>query len=58
MPSTDDLIAEFELFVAQGFSSPNARRIVERKVAGARQLQRLREALNRLEKEEGDEGVS
>ena len=58
MPSTDDLIAEFELLVAQGFSVPNATRIVERKVMGARQLQRLREALNRLEKEEGDEGVS
>ena len=54
MPSTDELLQDFELLLAQGFSVPNARRWVERGVSGTKQLERLRKALDRLEKEEGD----
>lgn len=56
MPSTDELLMAFELYLAQGFSIPNARRAVERK-ASRGQLERLREALDRLiaEKEMGDD---
>ena len=48
MPSTDELLADFELYLAQGFSIPNARRLVERKASGAKQLERLRKELDRL----------
>ena len=54
MPSTDELLYAFELYLVQGFSKPNARRMVERKASGPKQAKRLREALDRLEKEEDD----
>jgi hypothetical protein len=54
MPSTDDLLTDFELLLAQGFSIPNARRAVLRKVTGTKQLERLREALDRLIAERGE----
>ncbi|GAG39822.1 unnamed protein product [marine sediment metagenome] len=56
MPSTNDLLTDFELYLAMGFSIPNARRAVANRVTGAKQLERLKEALDRLiaEKEEGD----
>ena len=56
MPSTDELLYGFELYLAQGFSVPNARRLVERKASGPKHRERLREALDRLiaEKEGGD----
>ena len=47
MPSTDELLTDFELYLAQGFSIPNARRMVERKVSGAKQLEQLRKELDR-----------
>ena len=56
MPSTDDLLAEFDVLLSLGFSVSNARNIVERKVAGTRQGQWLREALDRLVKKEADDG--
>ncbi|GAJ01162.1 unnamed protein product [marine sediment metagenome] len=57
MPSTDRLLTDFELLLAQGFSIPNARRAVERKVTGPRQREGLRKELDRLiaEKEVGDD---
>ena len=54
MPSTDELIADFKLLLAQGFSVANARWIVVRKVTGVKQMECLQEALDRLEKEMGD----
>jgi len=54
MPSTDELLGDFEMYLAMGFSRPNARRAVERKVTGPKQREQLKEALDRLEKEEGD----
>ena len=56
MPSTDDLLAEFDVLLSLGFSVSNARNSVERKVAGTRQGQWLREALDRLVKKEADDG--
>ena len=55
MPSTDELLTDFELLLVMGFSIPNARRKVERK-ASRGQLERLRKELDGLiaEKEEGD----
>jgi len=59
MPSTEQLIADFKRLLAQGFSVSNARRWVERGTSDARQLERLREALDQLiaEKEVGDAKV-
>lgn len=57
MPSTDELLYAFELYLAQGFSKPNARRMVERKASGPKQRERLRKALDRLEKGEDDAEV-
>ena len=59
MPSTDELLYAFELYLAQGFSKPNARRMVERKASGPKQRERLCKALDRLiaEKEESDANV-
>jgi len=54
MSSTDELIADFKHLLAQGFSRPNARWIVVRKVTGVKQMECLQEALDRLEKEMGD----
>ncbi len=54
MPSTDDLLTDFELLLAQGFSAPNARRLIGRKASGPKQRERLKEALDRIEKEVGD----
>lgn len=58
MPSTEQLIEDFELYLAMGFSIPNARRAVERKATRG-QLETLREALDRLiaEREEDAEDV-
>jgi len=53
MPSTDDLIGDFETYLAMGFSVPNARRMVERKATRG-QLERLRKALDRLILERGE----
>ena len=47
MTSTDELLAYFELYLAMGFSIPNARRAVERKVSSVKQLERLRKELDR-----------
>ena len=60
MPSTDDLLVIFGYYLAQHFSIPNARRMVERMVTGAKQTERLKEALDRLiaEKEKSDGEVS
>lgn len=56
MPSTDELLTGFELLLAQGFSRPNARRAIENRVTGPKQLERLKEALDRLiaEREESN----
>lgn len=56
MPSTDELLADFETYLAMGFSIPNARRAVQLKTSGRKQYERLKEELDRLiaEKEEGD----
>ena len=48
MPSTDELLTDFELYLAQGFSVPNARRAVEKKASDASQRERLRKELDRL----------
>lgn len=53
MPSTDELLYAFELYLAQGFSKPNARRMVERKASGPKQRETLRKALDRLIAEKG-----
>lgn len=60
MPSTDELIQDFEHYLYLGFSIPNSRRFILRKASGPKQRERLREELDRLiaEKEVGDATVS
>ena len=55
MPSTDELLGDFKTYLAMGFSIPNARRAVERKVSGTRQLERLRNELDRWIAETGED---
>lgn len=57
MTSTETLVEDFKFYLAQGFSIPNARRLVENFASGPKQRERLREALDRLiaEKEGGDD---
>lgn len=56
MTSTETLIADFKFYLEQGFSIPNARRLIQQFVSGPKQRERLKEALDRLlEKEVGDD---
>lgn len=60
MTSTETLIQDFKFYLEQGFSVPNARRLVAQFASGPKQRERLREALDRLiaEKEECDGRLS